>query len=78
LGCGVFQYECRIAKQTKTFKLAITKPFSNQETLFLAYHLTQTNRIWGICPTFGEFVPRLGISATFGKKFGELRYLGIF
>jgi len=29
-------------------------------------------------PTFGEFVPRLGISATFGEKFGELRYLGIF
>ena len=27
-------------------------------------------------PTFGEFVPRLGISATFGEKFGELRYLG--
>ena len=27
---------------------------------------------------FGEFVPRLGISAAFGKKFGELRYLGIF
>jgi len=22
--------------------------------------------------TFGEFVPRLGISATFGEKFGEL------
>jgi len=29
-------------------------------------------------PTFGDFVPRLGISATFGGKFGELRYLGIF
>ena len=29
-------------------------------------------------PTFGEFVPRLGISATFGEKFGELRYLGNF
>jgi len=29
-------------------------------------------------PTFGEFVPRLGISTTFGEKFGELRYLGIF
>jgi len=29
-------------------------------------------------PTFGEFVPRLGISATFGEMFGELRYLGIF
>ena len=29
-------------------------------------------------PTFGEFVPRLGISATFGEKFGELRYPGIF
>jgi len=29
-------------------------------------------------PTFGEFVPRLGISATFGEKFGELRCLGIF
>jgi len=29
-------------------------------------------------PTFGEFVPRLGISATFGEKFGELSYLGIF
>ena len=29
-------------------------------------------------PTFGEFVPKLGISATFGEKFGELRYLGIF
>jgi len=28
--------------------------------------------------TFGEFVPRLGISATFGEKFEELRYLGIF
>jgi len=28
--------------------------------------------------TFGEFVPRLGISATFGEKFGELSYLGIF
>jgi len=29
-------------------------------------------------PTFGEFTPRLGISATFGEKFEELRYLGIF
>ena len=29
-------------------------------------------------PTFGEIVPRLGISATFGEKIGELRYLGIF
>jgi len=29
-------------------------------------------------PTFGEFVPRLGISATFGEKFGKLRYLGMF
>ena len=29
-------------------------------------------------PTFGEFDPRLGISATFGEKFGELRYPGNF
>jgi len=28
--------------------------------------------------TFVEFVPKLGISATFGEKFGEFRYLGIF
>jgi len=27
---------------------------------------------------FGEFVPRLGISAMFGEKFRELSHLGIF
>jgi len=34
--------------------------------------------LWCSDPTFGEFIPRLGISATFWEKFGELRYLGIF
>ena len=29
-------------------------------------------------PTFGEFVPRLGILPVFGEKSGELRNLGIF
>jgi len=29
-------------------------------------------------PTFGEFVPRLRISATFGEKSGDLTSLGIF
>jgi len=47
LDCGVFQYECRIAKQTKTFKLSITKLFSNQETVFQAYHLWWTGyHLW--------------------------------
>jgi len=32
----------------------------------------------GSVPTSGEFVPRLGISTSFGEKSGELSNLGFF
>jgi len=41
----------------------------------------RVNRViatWNRVPTFGEFVPRLGISATFGEKSRDLVCLGIF
>ena len=52
--------------------------FGGLITFWRVRDMTIASRIAPRDPTFGEFVPRLGFSETFGKKFGELRYLGIF
>jgi len=75
-----FQNFCRLAYK----KGAESAVFSAwREHWWAEFHKGSNRSYLRMClssrdPTFGEFVPRLGISATFVEKFGELRYLGIF
>jgi len=68
-GCTVRELFASIALTT----VSLQQLLHYDVTIHCCATLAQTR-----VPTFGEFVPGLGISATFGEKFGDLRYLGIF